>query len=1254
MSTTENPSSAPPPQRTADIALTPERWQQVKEVFADALERQPSERAAFLEKMCAADESLRREVESLLAAAASEVAEDGSVAASDENSRADDVMIGRRIGAYKIIQRVGRGGMATVYLASRADEQYEKQVAIKVLLPELGSEELLRRFRNERQTLAKLDHPNIVKLLDGGSTEEGLPYLVMDYMEGVPVDKYCDNHKLSTEERLRLFCQICAAVQCAHANLIVHRDLKPSNILITDDGSPKLLDFGISKVLQPRDGSSITKTLTRRMTPAYASPEQVKGEAVAPATDIYSLGVVLYELLTGHRPYRLKDQTPAEVERAICEQEPEKPSTAVNRVETENLPDGTTVSKTPESVSASREGQAEKLRRRLSGDLDNIVLMALQKETQRRYVSVEVFSEDIQRHLRHEPVRARRNTLTYRTIKFVRRHKTEVIAATMMVAVVIAALGYTVWEQRRATERARAELANQRSHGRKSIAVLGFKNLSGRPDTAWLSMALSEMLSTELAAGGKLRTISGESVAQTKNNLSLPEDDSYTLKTLNRVYKNLGSDFVVAGSYLDLNDPSHSIRLDLRIQDAALGETVASVAETGHDTSLPELVARAGANLRERLGIAAVSSDVSAQLHSSMMSDPVATRLYAEGLTRLRAYDVLGARQWLEKACAADPNNPLPHAALADALSQLGYESAAREESKKSFDLASDLPRDKTLEIHARHYRMSRDLDKAIETYRTLFNFFPDNLDYGLLLAASFRAAGRHSEALDLFATLRKLKSPVGEDPRIDLGEAEEYAASDYKKQEAVASTASAKADALGAKWLAGRSRIIKARAVKNLGDPGRAVTILVEAKELLSQVGDRYGESLAYKHMGACFDDLSQFENARRALETSIQLLQDMGNRIGQISAWNDLAGTLMRQNNLSGAKQAFQHALEIAREYQNKLQLPVILDNIAISETQEGDLPAAREHLREALTISRETGDQVQIAHELDSLASILHSEGQTTDAGRLLEESAQISRRTQKQSQLAQALVDLASTKFDLLKLPEASKLYSEALQVSIDGKSDMVTGYALSGIGEVFEAKGDLRAARNYQEKALAVREKLGDVEYLAESHRSLAALSLREGFPSAAESLARRAVQEFGEQNDVDFQAQSRAILALSLLAQNKTSEARQMMAAALERAHKTADKATLLMVTIANSRLQAESGDVLDAVQSLEKLVSEAQKYDYGPLQFEGRLALGEVEIKAGHVSSGRAQLSSLQRDARSKGFLLIARYAGAEGKPRS
>jgi feruloyl esterase len=351
-------------------------------------------------------------------------------------------MVDRHLGAYKLVRRIGQGGMAAVFLAVRADDEYSKQVAVKLVQPGLDSRDLLNRFRNERQTLAGLDHPNIVKLLDGGSTSEGLPFLVMDYVEGSPIDEYCDQHKLSVDERLHLFGKVCEAVRYAHQKLVVHRDLKPSNILVVADGTPKLLDFGIAKVLNPESSGQrllVTQTGTRCMTPAYASPEQMRGKSVTTATDIYSLGVVLYELLTGHRPYRLTQHTPAEMERAICEQEPEPPSTVISRVENETSSDGIPIIKTPELVSQTREGQPDKLRRRLRGDLDNIVLKALQKEPQRRYESVDEFSEDIGRHLQHLPVKARPSTLAYRASKFVQRHRIEASAVAVVLVVLAAA-----------------------------------------------------------------------------------------------------------------------------------------------------------------------------------------------------------------------------------------------------------------------------------------------------------------------------------------------------------------------------------------------------------------------------------------------------------------------------------------------------------------------------------------------------------------------------------------------------------------------------------------------------------------------------------------------------------------------------------------------------------------------------------------------------------------------------------------------
>jgi serine/threonine protein kinase/tetratricopeptide (TPR) repeat protein len=363
----------------------------------------------------------------------------------------------RRIGPYKVLREIGRGGMGTVYLAARADDQYQKRVAIKVVRG-LDSAEVVRHFRRERQILAGLDHPNIARLLDGGTTEDGLPYFAMQFVEGIPIDRFCDEHKLSVRERLELFQGVCAAVQHAHRNLVVHRDIKPGNILVTTEGLPMLMDFGIAKLLNPEIAGEVPTATGLAMTPDYASPEQARGGPITTATDVYSLGVVLYELLTGHRPYRLRSREPLEVLKAVCEEEPERPSTAVGRTEERTLPDGTARATTAESVSRTREGTPDRLRRRLRGDLDNIVLMALRKEPQRRYGSVEAVSEDLRRYLEGLPVKAHRATAWYRASKFVRRHAFGVAAG---VAVLILVVGFgvsmAVLSARVTAERDRAE-----------------------------------------------------------------------------------------------------------------------------------------------------------------------------------------------------------------------------------------------------------------------------------------------------------------------------------------------------------------------------------------------------------------------------------------------------------------------------------------------------------------------------------------------------------------------------------------------------------------------------------------------------------------------------------------------------------------------------------------------------------------------------------------------------------------------------
>jgi tetratricopeptide (TPR) repeat protein/predicted Ser/Thr protein kinase len=374
------------------------------------------------------------------------------------------------IGPYRLLKELGRGGMGVVYLAARADEQYQKRVAIKVIKAGMDGAEVVRHFRRERQILAGLDHPNIARLLDGGATEDGLPYLVMEYIQGQPLHSYCDSQKLPIVERLKIFQQVCSAVACAHRNLIVHRDLKPSNILVTAEGVPRLLDFGIAKLLNPELSGDAPTATGLAMTREYASPEQARGEPVTTSSDVYSLGVLLYELLTGRRPYRLKTRQPLEVLKAVCEEEPEKPSTAVGR--TEDLTDGSpTGAITTEEVSVTRKGTRQKLRRRLSGDLDNIALMALRKEPQRRYASVEALSEDIRRYLEGRPVTARKGTVAYRMGKYVRRHALGVTVAAVFVVLLMGfSVSMAIQSARLARERDTA--AKERDKAEKVSAFL--------------------------------------------------------------------------------------------------------------------------------------------------------------------------------------------------------------------------------------------------------------------------------------------------------------------------------------------------------------------------------------------------------------------------------------------------------------------------------------------------------------------------------------------------------------------------------------------------------------------------------------------------------------------------------------------------------------------------------------------------------------------------------------------------------------
>jgi non-specific serine/threonine protein kinase/serine/threonine-protein kinase len=416
---------------------TDDLYQDANRVFADALGMDPAKRLEYLGRACQANPALFRDVVALLENhdRANRFFERPVIS----DPAAEAPMIGRRIGSYRILRQIGMGGMGAVHLAERADDQFRKCVALKTLRPDLIDEHSLHRFQNERQTLAVLDHPNIIKLLDGGTTGDGIPYLVMEYAEGEPIHHYCRDRKLSIRQRVELFRIVLGAVHYAHQNLVVHRDLKPGNILVTADGSPKLLDFGIAKLQRPEYSlhMGLTQSGMQPMTPHYASPEQIRGQPITTASDTYSLGVVLYELLAENHPYEGTAHTPIELQRSICETEPMRPS----------------------KVAAGRGPAGRADLRSLRGDLDTIVLMAMRKEPHRRYASVEHFSEDLRRYLAGWPVLARKAGVWYKTQKFVGRHKAASAAAVVFLAGLIGS-GAVALREKRAAERRFEDLRN--------------------------------------------------------------------------------------------------------------------------------------------------------------------------------------------------------------------------------------------------------------------------------------------------------------------------------------------------------------------------------------------------------------------------------------------------------------------------------------------------------------------------------------------------------------------------------------------------------------------------------------------------------------------------------------------------------------------------------------------------------------------------------------------------------------------------
>ncbi len=517
-------------------------WDKIKFLYREVFELSPEERNAFLNEKCKDNPELKKEIEALIEAAkkAEKIWEVSPLQADEmaEGQYSPASFDGKIIGKYKVEKRVGEGGMAVVYSAVRIDNQFSRRVAIKFIKKGMDTEEIVRRFKVEQQTLAGLDHSFIAKIIDGGTTDDDLPFFVMEYIEGIPITEYCDQNKFSVDQRLKLFIQVCSAVNYAHQNLIVHRDIKPSNILITPKGEPKLLDFGIAKLLgneQNTNTTALTRAGSRLMTVEYASPEQVAGSKITTASDIYSLGILLYELLTGHLPYNFKNKFPYEVEKIITTANPEKPSNIITKQKIILTDDGEINGTSPEEISNLRNSSVDRLKKRLSGDIDNIILMALRKDPARRYISVQHFSEDINRYMEGRPVTANTDSMFYRANKFIKRHKIGV-SVTLMIIFLLISSGIVIIYQANiaAKERDKANIS-----AAKSDQINNFLNemlFSSDPLIAGKDLKLTDVLkeaskkiNTELKGQPQVEAEVRSTIGQTYESLGMYDDAIYQL-----------------------------------------------------------------------------------------------------------------------------------------------------------------------------------------------------------------------------------------------------------------------------------------------------------------------------------------------------------------------------------------------------------------------------------------------------------------------------------------------------------------------------------------------------------------------------------------------------------------------------------------------------------------------------------------------------------------------------------------------------
>ena len=1082
-------------------------------------------------------------------------------------------MVGRTISHYAVLEQIGAGGMGVVYRAH--DERLDRDVALKVLSPELaGDQEFLARFRREARTLSKLNHPNVATVHDF-DTEGGTSFIVMELVQGKSLTEKIRNGPLTENEVVRLAVQFLDGLRAAHSEGIIHRDLKPGNLRETLDGRLKILDFGLARTLQSdlEVTQSIASTTGVVGTLPYMAPEQLRGEYVDARTDIYSAGVVLYELATGLRPFP------------------------------ENFGPRLT-----DSILHRIPPSAREVNPKVSTEFDSVVRMAMEKEPQRRFGSAREMLDAIERvrtsaiadalgqaearpgirpSTTIEPVEASGPAAEKLKTRSVLSKKA--VLGTALSAVVV--LGLALWVFG-------GEFFGKKSF-RPTVAVLGFKNQTGSPQTDWVSTSLSDMLASELAAGDQVVPTPGESVARMKIDLALRNEATYSLDTIHKVRRSLQCDYVVSGAFFDTGEAAGGrIELTLQLQRAKTGEVIQRISDSGTELALPELATRAGTTLRSRLGLPAVNSSQSSELQAALPSTPDASRLYFQGLAQLRGFDLLGAKESLTKATAADPNFSLAHAYLAEAWNRLGYDDKARQEAKTAFDLSSRLGReDKTL-AEARLREISSEWEKAADLYRSLWTLYPENPEYAIRTADVQIRAGKANDALKTIEELRKQPESISQDPHLDLKEAEAAESlSDYPKEKQAALRAADGARAKG-------SRLLEAEA-------------LWRACAAMAMQGDGPG--------------------AQTACQQSIGISKPTGDLLLVARAYTILGLIAATQGDPKQSIEHHRQALDFARRIGSRRDITGALTNIGNVLANQGDLSEAQTNYESALAVAQEINDGGQIVTLLNNLATLSQSSGKLSAALRLYQQSLEEARRIQDKGSVTRALNNIGLLYSLQGNLPSAMQNIEQAVKEAEQTASKSDQAMCLYSLGDINLDQASLAKAEENYQSGLKLAAMIDDQATLALGRLSLARLRLQSGRSAEAVAFVRQAVDEFHAEGLKELESTARNILASALLDLGREEDSRKEIEL-IDRLSPQ-DPSVKLAVAITSGRLQARSGEVAMGDRALERVIADARKLGIPSIQFEARLAQGETALFGANKQTALSRLSALQKEAEKTGY---------------